>query len=107
MSDADGTSEANASGETSTATSDVPQIVASEDVLSGKPRVEGTRIGVHTVYERYARGETPPTEIAADYGLSMAEVHAALAYAYANIDEMRAIERRTAEILRSRRTQSR
>lgn len=106
---ADGTSEANTSAETTTGTptGDVPRIVASEDVLSGKPRVEGTRIGVHTVYERYARGSTEPTETAVDYDLSVAAVHAALAYAYANIEEIRAIERRTAEMLRSRRTQSR
>ena len=79
---------------------ETPRIVATESVLGGDPRIEGTRVGVHTVYERYTREDTTVAEIATDYDLSRSEVHAALTYAYANLEEMRAIERRTAEILR-------
>lgn len=78
-----------------------PQIVRTENVLGGDPRIAGTRVGVHTVYERYTREGADLPEIAADYDVSVAEARAALAYAFANIDEMRTIERRTAEILRA------
>lgn len=85
-------------------TGDRPQIVATPETLGGDPRIEGTRIGVHTVYERYTRGDADPERIAADYDLSLAAVHAALAYAYANVDEMRAVERRTAELRETNET---
>lgn len=74
-------------------------IVTDEDVLGGDPRLDGTRIGVIHVYRRYENGETPE-EIAADYdGVSVADVHNALAYAFDDPDEMRAIEERAREAL--------
>ncbi|MFB6193873.1 MAG: DUF433 domain-containing protein [Halobaculum sp.] len=79
-------------------TSTTPRIVATANVLGGDPRIEGTRVGVHGIYRRYAKLNDEPSAIAADYDLSLAEVHAALAYAFANTEEMRAIERRTAEL---------
>lgn len=72
----------------------MPQIVTTEDVLGGDPRIENHRIGVYHVYQRYVEGTDTPEEIAASYGISVAEVHAALAYAFSNPDEMREIEAR-------------
>ncbi|MCH7660039.1 MAG: DUF433 domain-containing protein [Euryarchaeota archaeon] len=69
-------------------------IVTDEDVLGGDPRLDGTRIGVVHIYRRYESGETPE-EIAASYeGISVADVHTALAYAFDNPDEIRSIEKR-------------
>ena len=39
-------------------------------------------------------GDETPEEIATSYDISIAEVHAALAYAFSNPDEMRDIEAR-------------
>lgn len=71
------------------------EIVHDEEVLGGDPRLKGTRIGVRHIYRRYEDGETPE-EIASGYGdVTVADVHNALAYAFENPDEMRAIERHT------------
>lgn len=72
----------------------MPQIVKTEDVLGGDPRIEGHRIGVYHIYQRYVEGNETPEEIATSYDISVAEVHAALAYAFSNPDEMRDIEAR-------------
>lgn len=72
----------------------MPQIVHTENVLGGDPRIEGHRIGVYQVYQRYVEGDETPEAIATSYDISIAEVHAALAYAFSNPDEMRAIEAR-------------
>lgn len=67
-------------------------IVRDDDVLGGDPRLAGTRIGVIHVYRRYEGGDAPE-EIAADYeGVSVADVHHALAYAFDNPEEIRALE---------------
>lgn len=51
-------------------------------------------MGAFDVYQRYVNGEEEPESVADGYGLTVAEVHAALAYAFHNADEMRAIEAR-------------
>ena len=43
---------------------------------------------------RYVDGDDSPEEIAAGYNISVAAVHAALAYAFGNPRRMRAIEAR-------------
>ncbi|WP_256687165.1 DUF433 domain-containing protein [Halococcus qingdaonensis] len=68
-------------------------ITTDADVLGGDPRLAGTRIGVAHVYRRYENGEAPE-EIAAGYdGISVADVHAALAYAFDNPETLREIDR--------------
>lgn len=76
----------------------MPQIVKTEDVLGGDPRIEGHRIGVHHVYQRYIDNDETPEEIAVSYDISVAEVHTALAYAFSNSTDMRDIERRNREV---------
>ena len=72
-------------------------IVTDTDVLGGDPRLDGTRIGVAHVHRRYENGETPEA-IAAGYdGVSVADVHAALAYVFDNPEELREVERRAHE----------
>lgn len=67
-------------------------IVRDDDVLGGDPRLAGTRVGVLYVYRRYEGGDSPEV-IAADYdGVSVADVHHALAYAFDNPEEVRMLE---------------
>lgn len=77
---------------------DVPRIVKTEGVLGGDPRIDGTRIGVFHVYQRYVDGGESPERIADGYDVSVAEVHAALAYAFHNTDEMCTIEERDPDV---------
>jgi uncharacterized protein (DUF433 family) len=76
-----------------------PRIVKTEGVIGGKPRIEGTRIGVRFVHAQVeGRGLKPP-EVAERYGLDVADVHRALAYYHEHPDEMRELERRREENL--------
>lgn len=58
------------------------------DLRSGRPIIAGTGVSVHRVAGWYKLGSTPE-EIADSYGhLSLAQVHAALAYYHANRAEI-------------------
>ena len=57
-------------------------IVATADTLGGKPRIAGRRISVQDIAIWHDRLGKSVDEICADYDLSLAEVHAALAYYY-------------------------
>lgn len=67
-------------------------VVRSDDVLGGAPRVEGTRIGVRHVKERVVDGDEDPFAVAGEYDLDVAEVFAALAYYYDHVEAMRELE---------------
>jgi uncharacterized protein (DUF433 family) len=57
-------------------------------VRAGRPKISGTGVTVMRVAAWYKMGLTPE-EIAAQYGhLSVAQVHAALAYYHANTEEI-------------------
>ena len=62
----------------------MPEIVKTEDVLGGDPRIEGRRIGVYHVYQRYVEEDDTSEEIVTSYEISVAEIHAALAYAFSH-----------------------
>lgn len=68
------------------------EIVSTDDVLGGAPRIEGRRIGVHHVARRVIDAGEPPERVAADYDLDIADVHRALAYYYDHADEMRTVQ---------------
>ena len=55
-------------------------IEASLDVAGGKPRIAGHRITVHDIVIWHERLGKSVDEIASDYGLMLADVHAALAH---------------------------
>lgn len=76
----------------------MPEIVRTEDVLGGDPRIEESRIGVYHVYQRYVEADDSPEAIATSLDISVADVHAALAYAFSNPDEIREIEARNREL---------
>ena len=59
-------------------------------VPGGRPKVSGTGVSVMRIVGWYKQGMSPE-EIAAQYGhLTLAEVHAALAYYHANTEEIEA-----------------
>lgn len=59
-------------------------------IRGGRPKIAGTGVTVMTVAGWY-KLRLAPEEIAAEYGhLSLAQIHAALAYYHANSDEIEA-----------------
>jgi uncharacterized protein (DUF433 family) len=64
-------------------------IVRTPGVCSGQPRIAGTRIKVRHVYTWVERMGKTPAQVVADYPhLTMAQVHAALAYYWTHQDEI-------------------
>lgn len=64
---------------------DEPPIVSTPGTLGGKPRIAGHRISVKHVVLEHQRGGLSPDEIVSAYpSLSLADVHAALAYYFAH-----------------------
>lgn len=56
------------------------RIVKTADVLHGKPRIEGTRIGVLQIGHRIRRDGLTVAQVARQFDLDPAQVEAALAY---------------------------
>lgn len=67
------------------------EIVSTDDVLGGAPRIEGRRIGVHHVAARVVDEGESPEQVAADYDLEIADVYRALAYNYDHAEELRTV----------------
>ena len=73
------------------------EIVRTDGVLGGVPRIEGTRVGVLHVHELVVEGGHSAADIADQLDLSLAEVYTALAYYHEHPEEMRAVRRAAAE----------
>lgn len=69
------------------------EIVRTEDVLGGEPRIDGTRVGVLHVYELVVQGNHAPADVADQLDLSLGEIYSALAYYHEHPDEMREVRR--------------
>ncbi|MBP0022253.1 MAG: DUF433 domain-containing protein [Cyanobacteria bacterium SBLK] len=69
-------------------------IEIASDMCFGKPHIAGSRITVANVATMYLQMGQSLEEIAGKYALSLASVHAAMAYYYENREE---IDRRQAE----------
>lgn len=65
------------------------EIVRTDGVLGGDPRIEGTRVGVLHVFELVVEGEHPPPDVADQLDLTLGQVYSALAYYHEHPDEMR------------------
>ena len=63
-------------------------IESSPQIAGGKPRIAGRRIRVLDIAIWHERMGKSADEICAEYGLSLAEVHAALAYYFDHRDEI-------------------
>lgn len=70
------------------------EIVQTDDVLGGEPRLEGRRITVLQVADMVLEGGRSPEHVSHQLDISLAEVHAALSYYYEHPDEMEAIRER-------------
>lgn len=66
-------------------------IVQTEDILGGDPRIDGTRIGVLHVYELAVEEEYSPADVADQFDISLTDVYTALAYYHEHPEEMREI----------------
>lgn len=64
------------------------EIVSTEDVMGGQPRIEGRRISVLQIVEWTHEEGMDAERVAAEFDLDMADIYRALTYYYDNIDEM-------------------
>ena len=62
-----------------------PRISAEPQVRFGKPVIEGTRVPVSVVVGAMATGDSD--EVAEEYGITLEDVRAALAYAAQRLEE--------------------
>ena len=58
------------------------------NVVGGRPRISGRRITVQNIVVWYERMGLGLNEIASEHGLTLAEVHAALAYYFDHREEI-------------------
>lgn len=73
-------------------------IVRTDGVLGGKPRLEGRRISILQIADMVLEADLSPEYVADQLGISLAEVHAALAYYYEHPDEMDEIRERNEQL---------
>ncbi|WP_424014982.1 DUF433 domain-containing protein [Halorubrum xinjiangense] len=66
-------------------------VVSTPNVLGGKPRVEGTRVGVHQVGSLVREHDWSTAAVAEEFGLTADEIDAAIEYYESNPDEMEAV----------------
>ena len=64
------------------------RIVQTPDTRSGKPRIAGHRITVSDIAVWHTEAGMSAEEIATQYRLDLVDVHAALAYYFANQEEI-------------------
>ncbi|MGH2558102.1 MAG: DUF433 domain-containing protein [Thermomicrobiales bacterium] len=65
-----------------------PHVVKSADTLGGEPRVDDTRLAVRHVLRLHRDLDESPETIARTYGLTIAQVHDALSYAFDHPEEI-------------------
>jgi uncharacterized protein (DUF433 family) len=76
-----------------------PHIESSAETCSGQPRISGTRITVSIIAHEVEHLRLSPDEVVATHPhLTLAEIHAALAYFYDHRDEIESGMREAAEI---------
>lgn len=68
-------------------------VVRTDDVLGGEPRIEGRRVGILDVYELVVGGGYSPADVADQLGCSLGEIYTALAYYHEHPEEMRELRR--------------
>ena len=57
-------------------------------IVGGKPRIAGRRISVQNIVIWHERLDKSVDEISTEYGLSLAEIHAALSYYFDHQDDI-------------------
>lgn len=74
------------------------EIVRTDGVLGGEPRLDGHRITVLQIADMVLEAGQSPEYVADQLEVSLAAIHTALAYYYENPDEMDAIRDRHVEL---------
>ena len=78
----------------------IDMIVSNPKIRSGRPIIAGTTLCVQDVAAHHIYRKYPPEELAHQLQISLAQVHAALAYYYAHKDEIDARLEEDAEFAR-------
>lgn len=82
------------------------EIVETEGVMGGQPRLAGHRISVLQIAEWTLDEGMATEEVSSEFDLPLSDIHRALAYYYDNIEEMNERRQRRRERIReSRATQ--
>jgi uncharacterized protein (DUF433 family) len=83
----------------------LPKIVSTPGTLHGAPRIDGHRIAVADIAVRCVHQGRTPEDVAEAYQISLAKVHAALAYYWDHREEIDAdleADHRAVEEIRAR-----
>lgn len=67
----------------------VEHITSQPNIANGKPCITGTRIRVQDIYVWHEILGQSADEITSEYNLSLAQVYAALTYAFEHLEEIR------------------
>lgn len=70
------------------------EIVRTDGVFGGEPRIAGRRVSVIQIVDMILEGDRSPEYVADQLDLSLADVHTALAYYYNHPEEMTATRER-------------
>ena len=73
--------------------------IVKDKLMSGSPRIAGTRIRVRDIVEKYIVIEDSPAVIAREFGISVSDVHEALSYYYENTEEIQEEIRKDREFI--------
>jgi uncharacterized protein (DUF433 family) len=68
-------------------------VVSDDDIRSGSPRIEGTRITVLDIKRRVVDNDEDPHVVAGEYAVSVGDVFHALAHYYDHREEFQSRER--------------
>ena len=63
--------------------------IVKDSLMSGSPRIAGTRVRVRDIVEKYLISKELPALIAKEFRVSVSDVHAALSYYYDNQEEIK------------------
>ncbi|MBI2659626.1 DUF433 domain-containing protein [Candidatus Woesearchaeota archaeon] len=62
--------------------------IIKDGIMSGSPRIAGTRIRVRDIVEKHVVLDYSPEEVAEAFDISLAAVHEALSYYYEHTEEV-------------------
>ena len=73
--------------------------IVKDKLMSGSPRIAGTRIRVRDIVEKYIVIEESPAVIAREFGISLSDVHEVLSYYYEHTEEIQEEIRKDREFI--------
>ena len=73
--------------------------IVKDKIMSRSPRIDGTRIRVRDIAEKYIVMKESPAVIAREFSISISDVHEALSYYYDNTEEIQEEIRKDKEFI--------